>query len=118
MLVVDGRTLGVFAALGAAFSLVLLDPLSGRTELTERRPISASTTAIALPVPAQRGGVVASTDDHRTDPCGRGRAAAHPVETAATARASVLASVAAVEGDDTNRHDPACREVGRRPPPS
>jgi hypothetical protein len=118
MLVVDGRTLGVFAALAAALSLVLLDPLSGLTELTERRSISASTTATALPVPAQRGDVVASTDDRGTDPCGRGHAATHRVETAAKAGASVLGSVAAAEADDTNRHDAACREVGRRPPPS
>jgi hypothetical protein len=81
MLVVDGRTLGVFAALGAALSLVLLDPLSGHTDLTERREISASTSATAAPVPAQRGGVVASTDDRRTGPCARGRQAAHGVET-------------------------------------
>jgi hypothetical protein len=54
MFIVEGRTLGVFAALGVLLSMVELDRLTDVADSTEPRSLSAFTTGIATPLPAMR----------------------------------------------------------------
>lgn len=54
MFIVEGRTLGVFAALGVVFSMVVLDRLSDVADSTDPRSLPAFTTVIAAPSPAMR----------------------------------------------------------------
>ena len=53
MFIVEGRTLGVFAALGVVLSMVLVfDRLSDVAESTEPRSLAAFATASAAPLQA------------------------------------------------------------------
>jgi hypothetical protein len=52
MFIVEGRTLGVFAALGVVLSMVVLDRLSDVADSTQPRSLSAFTTAITTSLPA------------------------------------------------------------------
>jgi hypothetical protein len=55
MFIVEGRTLGVFAALGAVLSMVVvLDRQSDVAGSTESRSAATFTTAGAAPLPAMR----------------------------------------------------------------
>jgi hypothetical protein len=63
MFIVEGRTVGVFAALGVVFSMVLLDRLSDVADSTEPRSLPAFTTAIATALPGMRH------DDELAPPC-------------------------------------------------
>ena len=55
MFIVEGRTLGVIAALGALLSMVVVfDRLSNVADPTDHRSPAAITTASAIPWPAMR----------------------------------------------------------------
>ena len=55
MFIVEGRTLGVFAALGVALSMVVVyDRLSDVADSTEARSLAAFATASAAPLQAIR----------------------------------------------------------------
>jgi hypothetical protein len=54
MFIVEGRTLGVFAALGVALSMVVLDRLSDVADSTEPSSLPAFATASATRLPGMR----------------------------------------------------------------
>jgi hypothetical protein len=82
MFIVEGRTLGVFAALGVVLSMVVVvDRLSDVADSTGPRSRAAFTTASAAPLPVIRhddestlpNRVSGSHAAERDGPAGRGR---------------------------------------------
>lgn len=80
MFIVEGRTLGVFAALGVVLSMVVVfDRLSDVADSTELRSPAGFTTASAAPLPAMR-------HDDESALSNRSVAATQPTETVALAK--------------------------------
>ena len=114
MFILEGRTLGVFAALAVVLSMVVLDRLSDVADSKEPRSLSAFTTTIGTSLPAMRhDSELASPRDRCSDTSGHSRERAHGQLTAATTGPSVVARVALVDAARVNPDGAACRARAR-----
>jgi hypothetical protein len=109
MFIVEGRTLGVFAALGVVLSMVVLNRLSAGADSTEPRSLPAFATAIATPLPAmRRDSELAPPRERCSDTFRQSRRRADGHQTVATTEPSLVGQVALVEATRVNPDDAAC----------